>query len=334
MAEKRYQVFISSTYDDLKDQRFQILRALLKDGDYIPVGMESFPASGDDQFECIKEYIDASDYYIVIIAGRYGTPTSDGVSYTEKEFDYAEAKLGKKYVLAFPKRNPTYEEENIQKLVDFRTRAIKGRGANFWDNDSEPTSNILNTLKYAVRHDTRPNAGWIRACEAPTETELAKQLQAARDKLQQAEQERDGYRHRVDQLAGALQKLYAERDLIQKTMIIAQKTADDLAAPAKSRPAVGSTYHFGNYDWRVLEVRDGKALLITKEVIDEKPYNEKWKGVTWETCTLRGYLNGEFYESFSEADRAKIVETTVKTPDSGYTAADGTTWSAPGGNET
>ncbi|MDR1465768.1 MAG: DivIVA domain-containing protein [Oscillospiraceae bacterium] len=51
--------------------------------------------------------------------------------------------------------------------------------------------------------------------------------------LAETQRERDGYRHRVDQMAGALQKLHAERDLIQKTMIIAQKTADDLVAQAK-----------------------------------------------------------------------------------------------------
>ncbi|MDR1465712.1 MAG: DUF6273 domain-containing protein, partial [Oscillospiraceae bacterium] len=91
---------------------------------------------------------------------------------------------------------------------------------------------------------------------------------------------------------------------------------------------------FGSSRWKVLEHRNSRLLLIREDIWTELPYNEKNKNVTWETCTLRGYLNGEFYESFSEADRAKIVETTVKTPDSGYTAADGTTWSAPGGNET
>ncbi|MBB4367601.1 hypothetical protein GGD63_000370 [Bradyrhizobium sp. cir1] len=56
---------------------------------YLPAGMELFPASDQDQFEYIKRVIDRSDYYVVITAGRYGSVASDGLSFTEKECDYA-----------------------------------------------------------------------------------------------------------------------------------------------------------------------------------------------------------------------------------------------------
>lgn len=89
--EKRYHVFISSTYTDLKEERWQALKALMTI-DCIVSGMEMFPALDQDQFEYIKEIINSCDYYLLIIGGRYGSLASDGKSYTEKEYEYAVSK--------------------------------------------------------------------------------------------------------------------------------------------------------------------------------------------------------------------------------------------------
>jgi hypothetical protein len=86
--EKRYQVFISSTYEDLQKERQEVMQALLE-LDCIPAGMELFPATNEDQWTTIKKVIDDCDYYIVIIGGRYGSVGKDGISYTEKEYRYA-----------------------------------------------------------------------------------------------------------------------------------------------------------------------------------------------------------------------------------------------------
>lgn len=96
--EKRYQVFISSTYKDLQEERKAVSDTLLSI-DCIPVGMEEFPAADEEQFEFIKKIIDESDYYVLIIGGRYGSVCKDGISYTEKEFDYAVSV--KKTVISF-----------------------------------------------------------------------------------------------------------------------------------------------------------------------------------------------------------------------------------------
>ncbi|WP_458789993.1 DUF4062 domain-containing protein [Yoonia sp. MH D7] len=85
---KKYQVFISSTYTDLIDERKAVEETIIRAGD-IPVGMEAFPAADDEQFEFIKTVIDNCDYYVLITAGRYGSLAEDGLSYTEKEFRYA-----------------------------------------------------------------------------------------------------------------------------------------------------------------------------------------------------------------------------------------------------
>ena len=84
------------------------------------------------------------------------------------------------------------------------------------------------------------------------------------------------------------------------------------SAPAPSPSVkVGDVIPFGGYDWRVLDVKDGKALIISDRTVGTKNYHEVNETVTWENCDLRKYLNGEFYNSFSAADRAKIAETKV-----------------------
>jgi len=66
---------------------------------------------------------------------------------------------------------------------------------------------------------------------------------------------------------------------------------------------------FGSYKWRVLNVQSDKALLITEDVIDQRTYNKNWTYITWETCTLRQYLNGEFYNKFNSGCKAQILFT-------------------------
>src|SRR5438132_13811207 len=98
MASPRFQVFVSSTFRDLKDERQAVLSAILE-MNHFPAGMEIFPASDDTPWELINRIIDQSDYYVVIIGSVYGSTDEDGISYTEKEYDLA--RQLKKPVLAF-----------------------------------------------------------------------------------------------------------------------------------------------------------------------------------------------------------------------------------------
>ena len=72
---------------------------------------------------------------------------------------------------------------------------------------------------------------------------------------------------------------------------------------------------FGNYKWRVLDVQGDKALIITEDVIEQRRYNEKYADVRWETCSLRKYLNGEFYNKFDSVCKGKILPMNVPNPD-------------------
>ncbi len=85
---KKHQVFVSSIYIDFIEERKEYAQALLE-LDCIPAGMEMFPASNEDQWSLIKRVIDECDYYVLIIGNRYGSLDYDGISYTEKEYDYA-----------------------------------------------------------------------------------------------------------------------------------------------------------------------------------------------------------------------------------------------------
>src|SRR5262245_44059267 len=101
--DKVFQIFVSSTYSDLKDERKRVSETLAKAG-YVPDGMELFPATDQQQLDFIKRVIDRSDYYVVIVGGRYGTIADENVSFTEREYEYAVSQ--KKPVLAFLHSDP------------------------------------------------------------------------------------------------------------------------------------------------------------------------------------------------------------------------------------
>ena len=88
MVKKKYQFFISSTYEDLKEERKKLFWAVLKKK-YIPVGMELFGAVDEEQMTYIKRLIDDCDCFVVLLGGRYGSVDGEGISYTEREYDYA-----------------------------------------------------------------------------------------------------------------------------------------------------------------------------------------------------------------------------------------------------
>ncbi|GHT67957.1 hypothetical protein FACS1894110_14460 [Spirochaetia bacterium] len=93
-SKKKLQVFISSTYKDLKEERQAAVEAILQAG-HIPAGMELFKA-GKKQMETIKQWIDDSDVYLLILGGRYGSIDEEtGKSYTELEYRYAIEEKGK-----------------------------------------------------------------------------------------------------------------------------------------------------------------------------------------------------------------------------------------------
>lgn len=164
--DKRYQVFVSSTYADLKDERSQVIQTIME-MDCIPAGMEIFPALDEEQFNFIKRVIDDCDYYIVIVGGRYGSLSDDGLSYTEKEFDYA-CKKGIK-IIALIHQNPDkipidksdIEPDLRKKLEDFRNKITNGRLVKFWNKAEELPGLVALSLSKTIK--TYPAIGWVRS---------------------------------------------------------------------------------------------------------------------------------------------------------------------------
>lgn len=164
--EKRYQVFVSSTYADLQEERRNVIQTLME-MDCIPSGMEIFPAADEEQWEFIKKIISDCDYYILIIGGRYGSITSEGISYTEKEYEFA-VSIGLK-VVAFlhknpeeiPAKNSELNPELRGKLDSFRRRVSEGRLVRFWNRADELPGLVALSLSKTIK--TYPALGWVRA---------------------------------------------------------------------------------------------------------------------------------------------------------------------------
>ena len=157
--EKKYQIFISSTYEDLKEERKKVQDVILAMYQF-PIGMEMFSAADEDQWEIIRETIDSSDYYVLIIGHRYGSVIKEGeyagISYTQKEFRYA---LEKKIpVLAFFIDNsvsitPEKMEQDInkkKKLEKFKDEVKTGRLVEWWENNYDLANKVTNALNKQI----------------------------------------------------------------------------------------------------------------------------------------------------------------------------------------
>lgn len=165
--EKKFQIFISSTYEDLKDERNEIIKAVLEMG-HIPVGMEMFSAADEEQWKVIARTIDSIDYYAIVVAHRYGSVTTEEISYTEKEFNYAAAKgvpiLG--FVIddaaPWPSTKNESDSKKRKRLTEFKTK-VKARLVQFWTNKDDLRGKFSVALMKSIINT--PRIGWVRADE-------------------------------------------------------------------------------------------------------------------------------------------------------------------------
>jgi len=103
-----------------------------------------------------------------------------------------------------------------------------------------------------------------------------------------------------DSSTASQQPQQAQNDIFPDTSIESNNTS--------VYPSVGSSIKFADIDWRVLAVENTKALIISEKILEKRPYNVEYKSITWESCTLRKYLNCELYNKFGAAKSA-IAET-------------------------
>jgi len=180
--DKRFQVFVSSTFVDLVEERDCTIKAILELQMH-PAGMELFPAADDDQMRYIKRIIDESDYYVLILAARYGTVSRvSGLGYTEMEFDYAVARGIP--ILAFIHEDPdsisNRFHETTQKgrnlLEKFRAKAKGGRVVKFWQNTDQLGALISRSLSLQAK--SNPQRGWIRSPQDEKSTQAFSPIHA------------------------------------------------------------------------------------------------------------------------------------------------------------
>lgn len=166
----KYQFFISSTYEDLRDERNSAINAVMKQHQ-IPAGMELFGAMGEQQWEYIKREIDDSDYYLLILAGKYGSLNSHGISYTEAEYDYACRK--KKRIIAFlyddieqlPLKKVEQDIEKKTKLNKFRDKVKRDKLVEFWDNPQHLVEKISSAISNVMR-EFPSETKWIHCTQS------------------------------------------------------------------------------------------------------------------------------------------------------------------------
>ena len=227
--EKRYQVFVSSTFTDLEEERHGLMQTLMQ-LDCIPAGMELFPATDEEQWAFIQKVIDDCDYYLLVVGGRYGSTTEQGISYTEKEHDYAVSKGI--HVIALlhgePEKLPLDKSEldstAREKLSAFRTKASSGRLVKYWKSPAELLQRTVLSLTHAFK--AHPRLGWVRGGGA-SNPELLLQI--------------NELRQRNDELTTKIQEMRA----VQPAPI-----ANLNLASAESLFAMRGTYHSQN---RIIE---------------------------------------------------------------------------------
>ncbi|MEJ5140471.1 MULTISPECIES: DUF4062 domain-containing protein [Acinetobacter] len=197
--ETKYQVFISSTYTDLVQARSAVINTVLESYNF-PVGMELFGADNDEQWKIIKELIDSSDFYILILGHRYGSISKDeGISFTEKEFDYAVNK-GLKLLCFVRNENVAthpYERdsnnENVEKLKEFRKKVLADRLCEFWDSVDDLKHKISSSLYKNMRK--HGGVGWVRGNQVSGQ--LAEEIGRLSEENRKLREENEQLKHSI-----------------------------------------------------------------------------------------------------------------------------------------
>lgn len=231
--KKKLQVFVSSTYTDLREERQAAVEAILRAG-HIPAGMELFAAGNESQMDVIKRWIDESDVYLLILGGRYGSiePKSQK-SYIHLEYEYAvekkkalfavviDEKVADERVKTHPLGVGVIEREHSQKLKEFRAQVLTKMVRN-WSDPKDIKLSVMETMaELSLRDDL---VGWIPGDErinagalAEEIARLGKENAALRERLASLPQEPTMYQGLT--FEGMYEFLAAERVDIVETAI-------------------------------------------------------------------------------------------------------------------
>lgn len=249
--KRKLQVFISSTYEDMKEERQAAVEATLLVG-HIPAGMELFAAGDESQMETIRHWIDDSDVFILILGGRYGSiEQKSGKSYIQLEYEYA-AKVGKRFCsIAIDnqhledkvKRFGTIaiEKQNGSKLDEFRDKVTK-KMCRFYHNVDVLKIHVIEALTTFDRDSTL--CGWVPGNEVHNSAatlDTMTRLQIENSELRRTNGE---LQHRIEELVrqAARSETLTASDVLQQMNIKELQVICSLAngnAEFKIQPGTG-----------------------------------------------------------------------------------------------
>jgi hypothetical protein len=183
IPKKRLQVFVSSTYTDLRHERQAAVEAILMAG-HIPAGMELFAAGDQSQMDVIRRWIDESDAYMLLLGGRYGSvEPASGKSYTQLEYEHAVARGMPLFALVITddhldarvrQHGPAMlEREHPQKLREFGA-LVTSRMVRFWGSTDQIKLGVYESLAEISRRDGL--RGWVPGDQAVDSAVIAEQI--------------------------------------------------------------------------------------------------------------------------------------------------------------
>ncbi|WP_338721893.1 DUF4062 domain-containing protein [Devosia sp. XK-2] len=322
---RKLQVFVSSTFTDLRDERQAAVEAILKSG-HIPAGMELFTSGDQSQMDVIKKWIDESDVYLLILGGRYGSiEDSTQISYTELEYNYALDKNVPLFSLVLSER---WVEEKVKlqglsmtegvaplKLKAFREKVLTKLSA-FVDDEKDIKLSVYESL--ADFADDARVIGWVRADTAGDITKLNTEISALRE-------ENSALQKRLEEVNGekinSSSKAMEEQDAILKKILSSIKlTVPAEAAGGKSFDTNAYKCAYDNRDAIITGVFNEYGMhegarflyftLLPKLQAHGLADNERIPGKPYR----RYFLNKEGQSFFAREERRRLLaeETSVE----------------------
>ncbi len=207
--DKKYQIFISSTYLDLIEERQMAVQSIIKMG-HIPAGMELFKA-GASQWQTITKWIDESDIYVLILGGRYGSINEhEGKSYTQLEYEYALSKGIPVFAIVLKddflqeKENnkkddkiEIFEKENIEKYNKFK-KLVLSKVVAFAEDIKDIQIEIPNNVNTIARE--RKLEGWSKGSDTESYIDALKENMLISKEKQKLMQENQKLKEKIKKL--------------------------------------------------------------------------------------------------------------------------------------
>lgn len=251
-TQKKLQVFVSSTYRDLRQERQAAVEAILKAG-HIPAGMELFSAGSESQLETIRRWIDDSDVYMLILGARYGSvDPKTSLSYTELEYDYAISKDKPIFAVVITdsaidakiktEGKDVIETDYPKELKFFREKVLT-RISSFFSDEKDIKLAVHETMAdYARRLDF---TGWVSGNEIAYAT-------SALEELTRLRQEKEALLAEIERLRSTATKsinkpvtkwsdeeLHDAIEMLSGIMVSTKVFSKDEAKPAGSYSVLG-----------------------------------------------------------------------------------------------